>query len=115
MFDVSYVVSVGIPNQSPDDTKALCEFALRAQDMFRLWTNPTAGAWPWLSDPKSRRRVNVPSPDYKIGLHVGPVTSGIIGKTGLLLKVFGDTMNLSSRMQTTAEPNRIQMSSVCTY
>jgi adenylate cyclase 9 len=45
----------------------------------------------------------------KIGYNTGPVTSGVIGTTKLLYDIWGDTVNISSRMYSTGVEGRIQV------
>ncbi|GFR57629.1 adenylate cyclase type 9 [Elysia marginata] len=44
-----------------------------------------------------------------IGYNFGPVTAGVIGTTKLLYDIWGDTVNIASRMYSTGEPDRIQV------
>lgn len=46
----------------------------------------------------------------RIGLHSGPVTGGFLKGKGARFQLFGDTMNVASRMESTGEPDRIQLS-----
>ncbi len=46
----------------------------------------------------------------RIGMHSGPVTAGVIGTERLQYDVWGDTVNVASRMESTSEPGRIQVS-----
>jgi len=47
---------------------------------------------------------------FRIGLHIGPVTAGVIGTERLQYDVWGDTVNVASRMESTGEPGRIHVS-----
>ncbi len=46
----------------------------------------------------------------RIGMHVGPVTAGVLGTQRMQYDVWGDTVNVASRMESTSEPGRIQVS-----
>lgn len=46
----------------------------------------------------------------RIGIHCGPVTSGIIGRTSCKFMLFGDAMNTASRMESTCPKGKIQAS-----
>ena len=46
----------------------------------------------------------------RVGLHCGPVVAGIVGKDRLQYDVWGDTVNVASRMESTGEPGRVQVS-----
>ncbi len=46
----------------------------------------------------------------RIGIHCGPVTAGVIGTQRMQYDVWGDTVNVASRMESTSEPGRIQVS-----
>lgn len=44
-----------------------------------------------------------------VGFNYGDVTAGVIGTTKLLYDIWGDTVNIASRMYSTGVPNRIQV------
>jgi adenylate cyclase len=45
----------------------------------------------------------------RIGLHVGPAVAGVIGVKRFLYDVWGDTVNVASRMESTGEPGRVHV------
>jgi adenylate cyclase len=47
---------------------------------------------------------------FRIGIHCGPVTAGVIGTQRMQYDVWGDTVNVASRMESTGEPGRIHVS-----
>lgn len=46
---------------------------------------------------------------FRIGIHVGPVVAGVIGTKKFIYDVWGDTVNLASRMESLGVPGRIQV------
>lgn len=48
--------------------------------------------------------------NIRIGLNCGPVTAGVIGKTKFIYDVWGNTVNVASRMETAANPGGIRVS-----
>ena len=53
------------------------------------------------------------APDFwelRIGIHTGPVIAGVIGKNKFAYDIWGDTVNVASRMETASEPGRVNVS-----
>jgi len=47
--------------------------------------------------------------DFRIGINCGPVVAGVIGTKKFIYDVWGDTVNLASRMESHGVPGRIQV------
>ena len=88
----SYMVVSGVPQPRDDHIEALACLAL---DM--------ADAVADLKDPQGRK---VP---LRIGLAAGPVVAGVVGARKFFYDVWGDAVNIASRMQTTDVEGRIQV------
>ncbi|KAH8285729.1 hypothetical protein KR044_011729, partial [Drosophila immigrans] len=49
----------------------------------------------------------------RIGMNIGDVTAGVIGTSKLYYDIWGDAVNVASRMDSTGLPNRIQVGKDC--
>jgi class 3 adenylate cyclase len=47
---------------------------------------------------------------FRIGMHCGPVVAGVIGTKKFIYDIWGDTVNLASRMESHGVPGQIQVS-----
>lgn len=88
----SYMVVSGVPEPRPDHIEALACLAL---DMAEAVAD--------LKDPQGRA---VP---LRIGLAAGPVVAGVVGARKFFYDVWGDAVNVASRMETTDVEGRIQV------
>ncbi|WP_374021575.1 adenylate/guanylate cyclase domain-containing protein [Mycobacterium sp. HNNTM2301] len=88
----SYMVVSGVPRARPDHAQALADFAL---DM----ANAAAG----LQDPHGN------AVRLRVGMACGPVVAGVVGARRFFYDVWGDAVNVASRMETTDSVGRIQV------
>jgi len=57
-----------------------------------------------------RRARGLPVYEIRIGIHTGPVVAGIVGSRKFAYDIWGDTVNLASRMESSGQPGKINIS-----
>lgn len=88
-----YMVAGGLPEETTDHAETVARMAL---SMVRVVRDVAAETGEPL--------------DIRVGIHTGPVVAGVIGKRKFIYDLWGDTVNLASRMESHAEPGSIQVS-----
>ena len=88
----AYMVVSGVPQPRPDHVHALAALALDMADAVSR-----------MRDPEGR-----PVP-IRIGLGCGPVVAGVVGSRRFFYDVWGDAVNVASRMETTDQTGHIQV------
>jgi class 3 adenylate cyclase len=93
----SYMCAGGIP--SPDENRVhnIIRASLEIQDYIFLYNKrrTEAGQEPW---------------DLRIGIHVGPVVAGVVGKKKYAYDIWGSTVNIASRMESNGAPGQVNIS-----
>lgn len=89
----SYMVVGGVPTPRPDHAEAVADFALDVQQTVARF----------------RRDDGAPL-QARIGIHTGSVVAGVIGSTRFRYDVWGDAVNIASRMEGHGVPGAIQVS-----
>ena len=88
----AYMVAGGLPSPRPDHAPAVARMAL---DMIRAVDGLDMAQGPRIA--------------IRIGISSGPVVAGIIGSHKFAYDVWGNTVNIASRMESTGLPGQIQI------
>jgi class 3 adenylate cyclase/CheY-like chemotaxis protein len=88
----SYMLAGGLPERNPSHP---VDTVLAAFEMLKVVEELSSEEAPW--------RV-------RIGIHTGPVIAGVVGIRKFAFDVWGETVNFSSRMESSSAPNRINIS-----
>ena len=91
----AYMVAGGLPLAKKNHAEAIAKMALDMQGAINNFTFQCADAL-----------------TLRIGIHTGSVVAGVIGKQKFSYDLWGDTVNIASRMESHGVPGQIQVSEV---
>ena len=89
----AYMVVGGAPIPRPDHAPAIAELALGIKDAVAKYNESNRSSY-----------------TFRVGINSGPVVAGIIGTKKFSYDLWGDTVNIASRMESHGLPGEIQVS-----
>ena len=88
----AYMVAGGLNNESCNYTRAIADLAIAMRELLQRDFS-----------------VNAMHLDVRIGIGTGPVVAGVVGKKKFIYDLWGDTVNLASRITSEGVPGMIQV------
>jgi class 3 adenylate cyclase len=89
----AYMVVGGLPQPCGDHAEAIADMALGMQRVMTEYRSPAGEHF-----------------RLRIGIHIGAVVAGVIGKRKFIYDLWGDAVNVASRMESQGVPEQIQIS-----
>jgi len=89
----AYLAASGLPTAVPDHAHRCVRAAKKMINFLNQRNETSAIKW-----------------KVRIGIHSGPIAAGIIGKKKFAYNIFGDTINIASRLETSGKEGRINVS-----
>lgn len=89
----NYMVAAGAPVPRDDHAPVLCHLALAMMDAVEALPEQTEAPMA-----------------FRMGINSGPAVAGVIGKIKFQYDIWGDAINIASRMESTGEVGRVQIS-----
>jgi adenylate cyclase len=93
----SYMCVGGLPVASKTHAVDVIKAAMEIRDFM-------------LQEKKKREEEGKQYYEIRIGCHTGPVVAGIVGTKKFAYDIWGDTVNIASRMESSGEPGKINIS-----
>ena len=97
------------PGEDQDDRRLLHGRRRRARRCGPITPRRCATSPSPPSRSPARRTFRGRSLDFRIGINSGPIVGGVIGQKRFLYDLWGDAVNVASRMQSSAEAGTIQV------
>jgi class 3 adenylate cyclase len=89
----AYMAAAGLPKPCPDHALRCVRCGLRMLDYLEQRNRSATFKW-----------------SLRVGIHSGPVVSGVVGKRKYAFDVWGDTVNIASRMESVGVAGRVNLS-----
>ena len=93
----AYMAAAGLPTPNTSNPEDAVKAALAIRDFMQQYK----------AERESKGRVAF---EIRIGVHTGPVVAGIVGIKKFAYDIWGDTVNLAARMETSGEVGKVNVS-----
>ncbi|MBI5856347.1 MAG: nuclear transport factor 2 family protein [Sphingobacteriales bacterium] len=93
----AYICACGLPNPDPDNAVKTVRAAIDMLDFAKGF-----GMTKIIQD--------LPAFEFRVGIHTGPVITGVVGLKKFTYDIWGDAVNMAARMEQHGEAGRINIS-----
>lgn len=93
----AYMCASGIPDENKNQVKNIVIAGLQLVEVMNDFN-------------QKQLELGEPIWDVRVGIHTGELIAGVVGKKKFAYDVWGDTVNIASRMESNSEPSRVNVS-----
>lgn len=94
----AYMCAGGLPTETDDHFLKTVQAGLEMQNFMK-------------NENEQRKQQGLNPWELRVGIHTGPVVAGVVGKKKYAYDIWGNTVNIASRMESNGEAGKVNISS----